>query len=151
MSAAMIRETRRLVLPLQTVLDAVVQFDARQRGPLARGEVVQAEFVTDTGESGMHVAVMMPNEHVIEWRHFDINELAAAIINFCRLNRIPLPYAGAKSLAITKDGASFQIENSVDVGRAAKVEADMAGRPRRYARGYEPHALTPSGRSKVEV
>jgi hypothetical protein len=150
--SATIRETRQIVLPLQTVLDAVVQFDRRSNGALSRGEVVQAEFVSDTAAvSGMHVAVMMPDESVIEWRHFDIDELAAAIINFCRSKKIPLPYAGAKSLSITKDGAAFSIENTVDVSSRQALAADFSGRPLRYAKGYEPHALQPLTKAKVAV
>jgi hypothetical protein len=151
MSLDTIRETRQIVLPLQTVLDAVVQYDRRSHGSLSRGAVVQAEFVNGVEESGMHVAVLMPDESVIEWRHFNTDELAAAIINFCRAKRIPLPYAGAKSLSITKEGAAFSIENTVSVSRSANLAADISGRPLRYARGYEPHALTPASRSKVAV
>jgi hypothetical protein len=151
MSLDTIRETRQIVLPLQTVLDAVVQYDRRSHGSLSRGAVVQAEFVNGVEESGMHVAVLMPDESVIEWRHFNTDELAAAIINFCRAKRIPLPYAGAKSLSITKEGAAFSIENTVSVSRSANLAADFSGRPLRYARGYEPHALTPASRSKVAV
>jgi hypothetical protein len=149
--SATIRETRQLVLPLQTVLDAVVQYDRRSHGALSRGEVIQAEFISDSNQKGMQVAVMMPDESVIEWRHFDIDELAAAIINFCRSKRIPLPYAGAKSLSITKDGAAFSIENTVSVAKSPPLDADLSGRPLRYARGYEPHALEPTSRSKVAV
>jgi hypothetical protein len=149
--SATIRETRQLVLPLQTVLDAVVQYDRRSHGALSRGEVIQAEFISGAEQTGMQVAVMMPDESVIEWRHFDIDELAAAIINFCRSKRIPLPYAGAKSLSITKDGAAFSIENTVSVAKSHTLEADFSGRPLRYARGYEPHALEPASRSKVAV
>lgn len=152
MSGATIKETRHLVLPLQTVLDAVLQFDRRAHGPLSRGEVVQAELVHGKGENdGMAVAVRSPEDRVIEWRHFNVQELAAAIISYCRTRRIPLPYAGEKSLTITSAGASFSIENTVNVEQRAKVEADFAGRPLRYAKGYEPHALTPASSSDLEI
>ncbi len=150
MSAATIRETRQIMLPLQTVLDAVLQFDAHREGTLSRSPVVQAEFVTDTKDLGMHVAVLNPEDQAIEWRTFSLDELACAIIAFCRSKRIPLPFAGAKSLMITKEGASFQIENEVQVGRQPPG-ADLSGRPLRYARGYEPHALTPPSRNKVAI
>lgn len=139
-----IKESRQLVLPLQTVLDAVVHFDRRAQGTLSRGEVVQAEFVRGTSlDSGLDVAVLSPDDRVIEWRHFSLVELGAAIINFCRSKRIPLPYAGTKSLSITEHGAAFTIETTVDVAPTAAVDSDLSGRPLRYARGYEPHALRP--------
>jgi hypothetical protein len=146
-----IRETRQLVLPLQTVLDAVVQFDRRADGRLSRGEVVEAQFTEDGKESGMDVAVLMPDDAVIEWRHFNLDELAAAIINFCRSKRIPLPYAGAKSLSLTKDGAAFSIENTVSLAPTSAPRADLSGRPLRYAKGYEPHALEATTRKRVAV
>jgi hypothetical protein len=145
MSAVTIKESRQLVLPLQSVLDAVVHFDRRAHGPLSRGEVVQAEFVRGSSlDSGLDVAVLTPDDRIIEWRHFDIVELAAAIISFCRSRRIPLPYAGTKSLTITAQGAAFSIETELPVAPPANVSADLAGRPLRYARGYEPHALQPA-------
>ena len=147
-----IKESRQLVLPLQTVLDAVVHFDRRVHGTLSRGEVVQAEFVKGASlDSGLDVAVLTPDERIIEWRHFSSLELAAAIINFCRLKRIPLPYAGTKSLSITDQGAAFTIETTVDVDPPRTVEADLSGRPLRYARGYEPHALQPASRTESLV
>ncbi len=147
-----IKESRQLVLPLQTVLDAVVHFDRRSHGTLSRGEVVQAEFVKGASlDSGLDVAVLTPDDRVIEWRHFSIVELAAAIINFCRSKRIPLPYAGKKSLSITEHGAAFTIETTVDVDPPKKVDADLSGRPLRYARGYEPHALQPASRNEALV
>lgn len=152
MAAVTIRESRQLVLPLQTVLDAVVHFDRRTHGTLLRGEVVRAEFVPGASlESGLDVAVLTPDEHVIEWRHFSLVEVAAAIIQFCRAKRIPLPFAGTKSLSITRQGAAFSIENTVEVAPPRKVDADIAGRPLRYARGYEPHALQPASRTESLV
>lgn len=147
-----IKESRQLVLPLQTVLDAVVYFDRRTHGTLSRGDVVQAEFVKgDSLDSGLDVAVLAPDERIIEWRHFSIVELAAAIINFCRAKRIPLPYSGRKTLAITDQGAAFTIETTVEVAPSAKVDADIAGNPLRYAKGYEPHALRPSLGTEARV
>ena len=147
-----IKESRQLVLPPQTVLDAVVHFDRRSHGTLSRGEVVQAEFVRGSSlDSGLDVAVLTPDDRVIEWRHFSITELAAAIINFCRSKRIPLPYAGTKSLSITDQGAAFTIETTLDVVPPAKVEADLSGRPLRYAKGYDPHALQPVSRTESLV
>jgi hypothetical protein len=152
MSAVTIKESRQLVLPLQTVLDAVVHFDRRSHGTLSRGEVVQAEFVPGTSlDSGLDVAVLTPDDRIIEWRHFSVVELAAAIINFCRSKRIPLPYAGTKSLSITDQGAAFSIETTVEVESPKFVDADLSGRPLTYAKGYEPHALHPASRTESLV
>ena len=150
MTAVTIRETRHLVLPLQTVLDAVVHFDRRNNGELLGGEPMEAEFVRGIArDEGLNVAVR--NDHTIEWRHLGTEDLSRAIIHYCRARRIPLPLAGAKRLTITEQGAALAIENTVNLAKAGAVETDLAGRPLRYARGYEPTAILPNSRSEVCV
>lgn len=146
MSAVTIKESRRLLLPLETVLEALVHFDRRSNGPLSRGDVLQADLVTDqlNGEA-IEVAVRMPGTADIEWRRFDFGAIAAAIISYCRAKRIPLPLSGVKSIALTQEGISFSIENQVNIAQRPEVRADIAGRPIQYAKGYEPHSITPSG------
>src|ERR1041384_1783645 len=113
MSGVTIKETRHLVLPLQTVLDAVVHFDRRQRGEVLRGEAMQAEFVRGAPrEEGLSVAVRSSSDSSIEWRHLNTEDLSRAIISYCRSKRIPLPYAAEKTLSITEQGAALAIENT---------------------------------------
>ena len=81
----------------------------------------------------------------IEWRRFDFGAIAAAIISYCRAKRIPLPLSGVKSIALTQEGISFSIENQVNIAQRPEVRADIAGRPIQYAKGYEPHSISPSG------
>ena len=146
MSAVTIQESRRLLLPLETVLEALVHFDRRSNGPLSRGDVLQADFVTDQlNGDAIEVAVRMPGTRDIEWRRFDFCAIAAAIISYCRAKRIPLPLSGVKSIALTKEGISFSIENQVNIAMRPEVRADIAGRPIQYAKGYEPHSIKPSG------
>lgn len=139
-----IRESRQLVLPLQTVVDAVLQLERRDNGPLANTEFVQAEFVRgNPRDEGLDIAVRSHDHNFIEWRHFDLEDLARAIIAFFRAQRIPLPFGGSKTLSIGADGVSFSIEHTVNVKPRVAVDADLAGRPLRYAKGYEPYALKP--------
>jgi hypothetical protein len=146
MSAVTIKESRRLLLPLDTVLEALVHFDRRSNGPLSRGDVLQADFVNDQlNGDAIEVAVRMPGTADIEWRRFDFGAIAAAIISYCRAKRIPLPLSGVKSIALTQEGISFSIENQVNIAQRPEVRADIAGRPIQYAKGYEPHSIRPSG------
>jgi hypothetical protein len=150
MSGVTIKETRHLVLPLQTVLDAVVHYDRRNHGELLGGEPMEAEFVRGMArEEGLNVAVR--NDNTIEWRHLNTDDLSRAIISYCRTRRIPLPLAAEKRLTITDQGAALAIENTVNLARMGTVETDLAGRPLRYARGYEPNAILPTSRSEVCV
>lgn len=152
MSAVTIKETRHLLLPLQTVLEAVVQYDRRNHGSLLGGEAMQAEFVQGTPrEQGLSVAVRQADAEAIEWKHLDVHDLSRAIINYCRTRRIPLPYAAEKTVSITEQGAALAIENTLSLARKNNIDTDISGKPLRYAKGYEPHAILPSSRSEVCV
>ena len=59
--------------------------------------------------------------------------------------------SGVKSIALTQEGISFSIENQVNIAQRPEVRADFTGRPLRYAKGYEPHALHPASRTESLV
>jgi hypothetical protein len=152
MSGVTIKETRHLVLPLQTVLDAVVHFDRRNHGALLNGEAVQAEFVRGQPRAaGLNVAVRSISDDTIEWCHLNTDELSRAIISYCRSRRIPLPFAAEKTLSITEQGAALAIENTVDLAARANAGTDIMGRPLSYAQGYEPNALLPASKHDILV
>jgi hypothetical protein len=152
MSAVTISETRNLVLPLETVLEALVQFDRKGDGVLVHGEVLQAKIMSGSKRGdGIDVALRNAETRVIEWHRFDFTTITAAIIGFCRAKRIPLPYAGVKSLTLGRDGITFRIENRVCVSRLTDLQEDLSGQPLRYAKGYEPHAIVPTSKTEAFV
>jgi hypothetical protein len=151
-AALTIKESRRLVLPLDTVLEALLHFDGKSHGPLSRGDVLQAEMVRDAVQGdGIDVAVRGGANHVVDWHHFNFASIAAAIISYCRSKRIPLPYSGVKSLELSRDGITFHIENTVSILRKPAVREDLSGQSLRYAKGYEPHAIQPSTQNETYV
>lgn len=151
-TALTIKESRKLVMPLDTVLEALVHFDARTHGPLSRGQVLQAEFVRDAAlGDGIDVAVRSDDAHIVDWHRFNFASIAAAIISYCRARRIPLPYSGVKSLELTRDGVVFHIENTVNIARRPALREDLSGQTLKYARGYEPHAISPGGENETYV
>jgi hypothetical protein len=151
-AALTIKESRRLVMPLDTVLEALLHFDGKSHGPLSRGDVLQAELVRDlTQGDGIDVAVRSTGAHIVDWHHFNFATIAAAIISYCRAKRIPLPYAGVKSLEVTREGIAFHIENTVSIARRPALREDLSGRLLRYARGYEPNAITPNTQNETYV
>ena len=140
MSELTIKESRRLVLPLDTVLEALLDLDRRANGPLSRANILEARWVAHGNEGGIELAVREEGEDFIEWRRFDFPRIGAAIIAYCRAKQIPLPYSGVKSLELTEGGIAFHIENTVSLAETPKERTDLSGRPARYAKGYEPHA-----------
>jgi hypothetical protein len=149
-AALTIKESRKLVLPLDTVVEALLHFDGKSHGPLSRGDVLQAQIVRDDVHGdGIDVAVRTGVDHVVDWHRFNFSSIAAAIISYCRSKRIPLPYSGVKSLEISRDGITFHIENTVNVSRRP-APGDLSGQVR-YARGYEPHAIQPNTSNETYV
>lgn len=152
MTALTIKESRKLVMPLDTVIEALLHFDGKSHGPLSRGAVMQAELVRNAaGADGIDIAVRNEPSHIVDWHHFNFSTIAAAIISYCRSKRIPLPYAGVKSLELTREGVAFHIENTVNIARRPALREDLSGRPLRYAKGYEPHATTPLSHNETFV
>jgi hypothetical protein len=152
MTAVTISETRNLVLPLDTVLEALVHFDRHGTGVLMHGEVLQARIMNGSKRGdGIDVALRNSDSRIIEWHRFNFPTIAAAIISFCRSRRIPLPYAGVKSLTLDKEGITFRIENRVSLARHTDRQTDLAGQPLRYAKGYEPHAIIPTSKTEAFV
>jgi len=151
-AALTIKESRKLVLPLDTVVEALLHFDGKSHGPLSRGDVLQAEVVRDDVQGdGIDVAVRSGTSHIVDWHRFNFSSIAAAIISYCRSKRIPLPYSGVKSLELTRDGIEFRIENTVSISRKPAVREDLSGQSLRYAKGYEPHAIQPSTQNELYV
>jgi hypothetical protein len=146
MSGLTIKESRRLVLPLDTVLEALLDLDRRSNGPLSRAQVLEAKWVVHGDEGGIEIAVQAEGDDAIEWQRFDFPRIGAAIIAYCRAKHIPLPYSGVKSLELTGDGIAFNIENTVSLAEAPRQRTDISGRPHRYAKGYEPTANTTTSR-----
>jgi hypothetical protein len=150
-AALTIKESRKLVLPLDTVLEALLHFDGKSHGPLSRGDVLQAEMIRDdVNGDGIEVAVRTGAQHIVDWHRFNFSSIAAAIISYCRSKRIPLPYSGVKSLELTREGIAFHIENTVSISRKPAVREDLSGQVR-YAKGYEPHAIQPNTNNEVYV
>ncbi len=74
MAALTIKESRKLVMPLDTVLEALLHFDGKSHGPLSRGEVLQAELVRDVSQGdGIDVAVRSTGAHIVDWHHFNFS------------------------------------------------------------------------------
>jgi hypothetical protein len=147
-----IQESRRLVMPLDTVIEALLHFDAKSHGPLSRGEVLQAEVIRDMRYGDrIDIAVRSGAENVVDWVPFNFLTIAAAIISYCRSKRIPLPYSGVKSLEVLPDGIAFHIENTVSIARRPALREDITGQSLRYAKGYEPHAIMPTTEKETYV
>jgi|SRR5688500_19038518 len=116
MTTLSIYETRRLVLPIETVVEAVMQFDRDSGGTLFRGTILDATIETEPS-SRLVLAVRRRSTDAIEHRTFTLPAIAAAIINHCRQARIPLPRNGKKLLEVVPEGLAFCIQTTINMPR----------------------------------
>jgi hypothetical protein len=116
MAKVPVHELRKLILPLETAVDAVLELDSEQGGSLSFGTIVEAQIESEP-EPGLALAVQRRGSETVERRKFTLPLLAAAFIRYCWKCRIPLPRHGSKRIEIAPEGFVFTIEGSVEVIR----------------------------------
>jgi len=116
MAKVAINEVRRLMLPLDTAVDALLQLDGDRGGVLSRGSLLGAQLESGD-EPGLTLSVRLAGPGEVQHRKFTLPEIAAAIINYCWRCRIPLPRHGTKTLEVVSGGFTFTIETANQLPR----------------------------------
>jgi hypothetical protein len=116
MAKVPVHEVRRILLPIETVVDAVLQLDRDGGGRLFQGTLVEV-VLEPPPEPGLALAAKLPGAFTAQHRKFPLPAIAAAIINWCRQARIPLPRHGKKTLEIVPEGFAFTVETMAEVPR----------------------------------
>jgi len=130
MAKVPVHELRKLILPLETAVDAVLELDIEQGGSLSFGVIVEAQIDSEP-EPGLTLAVQRRGSESVERRKFTLPVLAAAFIRYCWKCRIPLPRHGSKRIEIAPEGFVFTIEGSVEViRRHGPLPQGQGGSPR---------------------
>lgn len=111
-----VHELRKLVLPIETAVDAVLELDSEQGGGLAFGTLLAAQVESEP-EPGLVIMVRPRGSEATERRKFTLPVLAAAFIRYCWKCRIPLPRHGTKRIEIAPEGFAFTIEGTTEVVR----------------------------------
>lgn len=132
MAKVPIHEVRRIVLPVQTAVDAVLELDREHGGRLAQARILSARIETDP-EPALKIELRRARASASEERRFGLAAIAAAFINYCWKSRIPLPRHGTKRIEIVPEGVvpagfAITIEGTVEVLRRHGA-IDAAGDP----------------------
>jgi len=129
MAKVCIYEIRKLVLPLETAVDAILELDREHGGLLARATLIEARIERGS-EAGITLVVRRAGSPANERRKFTLAAIAAAFINYCWKSRIPLPRNGTKRIDVVPEGFAITIEGSVEIIRrhsAVPETADAEG------------------------
>jgi hypothetical protein len=112
----LIFETRRLVLPLETVVDAILELDRERGGRLARSSIRDARI--EAGEDpALLLETLHPDALSPERRRHSLPAIAAAVIHYCWKSKIPLPRNWTKSIEIVPEGFALSLHGTVEVRR----------------------------------
>lgn len=116
MSKLLIYESRRLVVPIETVVDAVIELDREHGGRLSFATIADARI--ETGEDpGLLLEVLHTDSVEAEPRRFSLPAVAAAVIHYCWKCRIPMPRGLTKSIEIVPEGFALALQGTIEVPR----------------------------------
>lgn len=116
MPKVLIYESRRLILPLETVVDAVLDLDRERGGRLSMATVTDARI--QAGENAaLILEVQAPEAVAPERLEYPLPAIAAAVIRYCWKNRVPLPRNWTKTIDIVPEGFALSLQGSVEINR----------------------------------
>lgn len=132
MTNVLMHESRRLVLPLETMVDALVEFDhVHKRWP----ERATLEGATLDPSRGIVLSLKQSGRDATIEKTYSLAIIAAAIINYCAKMHVPIPRNASKSVAITSSGVAMTLEGTLFLQRQHN------GLPEGYAAKPGPQAL----------
>jgi hypothetical protein len=142
MAKVRIQEIRKLLLPVETVVDAILELDRSHGGALAGAKLAEVRVVTGA-DPGLSLILVQGSGNAAATleKHFTLPAVAAAAIHYCFRARIPLPRQGTKSIEITPEGFQLTIQTVTEVLRL-HGEAPKASQVERAAvpeSGPSPH------------
>lgn len=118
MAKVRIQEVRKLLLPVETAVDAILELDRSHGGALASARLLEVRIETG-GDPGLSLVLAQGSGNAAAplERHFTLPAIAAAAIHYCFRARIPLPRHGVKSIEVTPEGYQLTIQTVTEVLR----------------------------------
>ncbi len=123
MGNVLIHESRRIVLPFDTLVEALIELEVKHgRWPAnATVTAVTVENGTQEGAQGgacsVALAIQVPRERDLIQRVYPLPLIAAAIVNYCLTMRVPMPRSSTKTIQVLPEGVALLLENTLMLQR----------------------------------
>jgi hypothetical protein len=119
MANTLIYDSRRLLLPLDTVVDALIELDVKHGRWPAGAQLVEVSMVDgdEDGARGVVMSIRVPGQSEVAQRTYLLPIIAAAIVNYCLAMRVPMPRSATKTIQIVPEGIALQLENTLMLPR----------------------------------
>lgn len=119
MANTLIHESRRLLLPFDTVVDALIDLEIKHgRWPT---NATLADVTVHDGEDdrarSVVLSVRVPNSPAVVERTYTLPLIAAAIVNYCLTMRVPMPRSSSKTIQFLPEGIALLLENTLMLQR----------------------------------
>jgi hypothetical protein len=119
MANTLIHESRRLLLPFDTVVDALIELEIKHGRWPANAALV--EVTVHDGEDDRARSVVLsvrpPNQQPVVDRTYTLPLIAAAIVNYCLTMRVPMPRSSSKTIQFLPEGIALLLENTLMLQR----------------------------------
>ena len=118
MANTLIHESRRLLLPFDTVVDALIELEIKHGRWPANAALVAVTVHDGEDDRSRRVvlSVRPPNQEVVE-RTYTLPLIAAAIVNYCLTMRVPMPRSSSKTIQFLPEGIALLLENTLMLQR----------------------------------
>ncbi len=156
MGNVLIHESRRIVLPFDTLVEALIELEVKHGRWPANATVTAVTVENGTQEEGQDAArsivlsIRPPRETATVERIYTLPLIGAAIVNYCLTMRVPMPRSSTKTIQILPEGVALLLENTLMLQRrhpepppvkinpapaAAPIDAGQEGAPSEAAAG----------------
>ncbi|MGC8520003.1 MAG: hypothetical protein ACP5P4_16025 [Steroidobacteraceae bacterium] len=119
MANTLIHESRRLLLPFDTVVDALIELEIKHGRWPSNAEL--ADVTVHDGEDdrsrSVVLSVRLPNQQPVVERTYTLPLIAAAIVNYCLTMRVPMPRSSSKTIQFLPEGIALLLENTLMLQR----------------------------------
>lgn len=137
MANILIHESRRLLLPFDTVVDALIELEVKHGRWPANAALVGVAVHDSELESARNIVLTIrpPRQEAVAERTYTPPIIAAAIVNYCLTMRVPMPRSSSKTIHFGPEGVALQLDNTLMLQRrhaeapAASVDSASAADP----------------------